>query len=133
MHDNTYNIHSGSGVPLKKKQEIIYNYCLLICSKEELEMLKEDMENTVCFLEEKITKMSERAKELNSSGGGGLFEAGAYSLMNERIIIDRLKCLLMKAKTIFTDSETALTMTSADADSTSESYSNYVDSDLYEL
>ena len=63
--------------------------------------------------------------------GGGLFEAGAYSLMNERI--DRLNCVLMKAKTILTDSETALTMTSADTDSTSESDSNYVDSDLYEL
>ena len=51
--------------------------------------------------------------------------------MNERI--DRLNCFLLKAKTIFTDSETALTMTSADTDSTSESDSDYVDSDLYEL
>ncbi len=53
-----------TNIPLRKKQEITMNYSLLIRSKEEIEMLKRDVENTTHFFSTKIEIMSKRVKEI---------------------------------------------------------------------
>ena len=107
-------------IPLRKKQEITLNYYLLDHSKEEMEILKRDMENTMIFFNNKIKVMSERAIELSMKKD--LFGAGGGCILRERV--DRLNSLLMKTKATVADTEAIMTTVQLDDDD-SKSESEY--------
>ena len=123
-------LRKNDHIPLRKKQEITLNYYLLVRSKEEMEILKRDMENTMIFFNNKIKVVSERAIELSMKKD--LFGAGGGCILRKRV--DRLNSLLIKTKATVADTEAVMTTVQLDDDdSESESECDTDDAldDLY--
>ena len=85
--------HSSSGVSTHIKQTVIHNYLQFQRSAEELQILRQDMHNTLQYHQQRVSCLQVKIKQLNHADEQTPFTKGAICLLSK--LLDKVTIQLL--------------------------------------